>query len=80
MDVPVSGIALDELGQWIVSEPDYSDIAVYDSEGNFVNSIGEIGSEEGQFSEIEKLTIHEEMLIISDKGNSRVQTWLRPGI
>lgn len=48
-------------------------IVELDLDGNYVASYGELGAEEGNFSEPTAITYHDGELYVLDRGNSRVQ-------
>jgi DNA-binding beta-propeller fold protein YncE len=70
------GIAVDAQGRVFVADTGNKRILVYDSDGNFINQIGNEGMAAGQFEEPVGLGIDQkDNLYVADTWNQRIQVF-----
>jgi sugar lactone lactonase YvrE len=74
-----ASIAMDENGLLYVVDGLNSEIAVLDSDGTFIEIIGDIGHDDGFFYYPAGIEYSDNRIVVADKFNDRVQVFSVPG-
>lgn len=72
MAMPVD-VATDSMNNVYVTSCSSHDIYVFDDQGNYVRTIGELGQGQGQFYYPRAIYIYNDLVYVGDSGNKRIQ-------